>query len=196
MHVLSSCKRRIAAAGPARRAMLPLPESRVGAPGAAPVGAARSEGLTWSGLRATCTDRRGLSPQSPQSLARPGSWSGRIVFRGTGWGLCPAERRTGPRALWTPWESVAQSVRGRESRAFRPARAHVGSRGVGLGRGPGTRCWDAPGSPAAGTGAPSPCWPPRWRFYDFTQLWCLSTECKMQTPGVVYAAGFPVRNSE
>lgn len=67
---------------------------------------------------------------------------------------------------------------------------------AGLGRGPGNRCWDAPVSPPAGTGAPSPCWPPRWRFYDFTQLWCLSTESKIQTPVVLYAAGFLVRNSE
>lgn len=158
--------------------------------------AARSEGLTWSGFKATSTDRRCLLPRSPQSLEcalapvlQRSSLGGRdgacVQRRGQAPGRC------GHRGNW--WHSRSGDAGpGR----FAPRGAHVGLRGVGLGRGPGTSCWDAPVSPPAGPGAPTPCWPRRWRFYDFTRLWFLSTESKIQTPVVLYAAGFLVRNSE
>lgn len=161
------------------------------------VAAARSEGLTWSGFKAPVyRPALPVVAESAEPGMHPVSCSAKTIFRGTGWDLCPAERRTGPRALWTPWELVAQSVRGRGSGAFRPARGSRGFAGLGAGQRPGNPLLGRAGQPPAGTGAPTPCWPPRWRFYDFTQLWCLSTESKIQTPVVLYAAGFLVRNSE
>lgn len=108
------------------------------------VAAARSEGLTWSGFKAPSTDRRCLLSPSPQSLEctlapvlqRP-SLRGRdgtcVQRRGQAPGRC------GHRGNW--WHSRSGDAGpGR----FAPRGAHVGSRGLGLGRGPGTRCWDAP----------------------------------------------------